>query len=78
MKKMGDNEKDLFIQNLEQMRLLTGELAELRGEMVEFKNTIKERVVTLEESSKACQITPSVCANARKLDEYLKKDAGKF
>ena len=75
---MGDFDRDLIMQALEQMRVLNSELSGLRGEMTEFKNTIKERITVLECSSKNCQLNPSVCATARKLEEHLKHESGKF
>ncbi len=66
------------MQNLEQMRVLSSELAGLRGEMLEFKNTMKERMTALESSSNNCQTNPTSCATARKLHEHLKHESNKF
>lgn len=57
---------------------LESELSGFRGEMKEFKNSIKQRVAELEDSSRLCQKNPAVCANARRLEEHLKNHGGQF
>ena len=49
------------------MNGLKVELSGFRSEMKEFKKTVEKRIDTLDNS----------CANARKLEEHVKSDAGK-
>lgn len=75
---MNVREKKLITETLEQMQKLSNELSEFRGEMIEFKNSIKERIGVLEGSSNACQSNPFVCSTARELKDHMKGDRGKF
>lgn len=53
------------------------ELSGFRCEMKEFKKTVEKRIETLDARQMQCQSNPLSCANARKLEEHIKSDAGK-
>ena len=53
------------------------ELSGFRSEMKEFKKTVEKKIDSLDSRQLQCQVTPLTCANARKLDEHIKNDAGK-
>ena len=53
------------------------ELSGFRSEMKEFKKTVEKRIDTLDNRQMQCQVNPASCANARKLEEHVKSDAGK-
>ena len=59
------------------MNGLKVELSGFRSEMKEFKKTVEKRIDTLDNRQMQCQVNPSSCANARKLEEHVKTDAGK-
>ena len=59
------------------MNGLKVELSGFRSEMKEFKKTVEKRIDTLDNRQMQCQVNPSSCANARKLEEHVKSDAGK-
>lgn len=59
------------------MNGLKVELSGFKSEMKEFKKTVEKRIDTLDNRQMQCQVNPSSCANARKLEEHVKTDAGK-
>ena len=59
------------------MNGLKVELSGFRSEMKEFKKTVEKRIDTLDNRQMQCQVNPASCANARKLEEHVKSDAGK-
>lgn len=59
------------------MNGLKVELSGFRSEMKEFKKTVEKRIDTLDNRQMQCQVNPVSCANARKLEEHVKSDAGK-
>lgn len=59
------------------MNGLKVELSGFRSEMKEFKKTVEKRIDTLDYRQMQCQVNPASCANARKLEEHVKTDAGK-
>ena len=59
------------------MNGLQVELSGFRAEMKEFKKTVEKRIDTLDNRQMQCQVNPASCANARKLEEHVKTDAGK-
>ena len=59
------------------MNGLKVELSGFRSEMKEFKKTVEKRIDTLDNRQMQSQVNPASCANARKLEEHVKTDAGK-
>lgn len=59
------------------MNGLKVELSGFRSEMKEFKKTVEKRIDTLDNRQMQYQVNPASCANARKLEEHVKSDAGK-
>lgn len=59
------------------MNSLQVELSGFRSEMKEFKKTVEKRIDALDSRQMQCQVNPASCANARKLEEHVKNDAGK-
>lgn len=62
---------------IESINGLKMELCGFRSEMKEFKKTVEKRIDSLDSRQLMCQTNPLSCANARKLDEHIKNDAGK-
>lgn len=56
---------------------LNSEMGAFRAEMQEFKKTVEKRIDILDSRQSLCQMNPASCANARKLEEHIKSDAGK-
>lgn len=75
---MTETDRNLMESVLDTMKNLQTELGSFRGEMKEFKNSIKQRVSELENTSRQCQMNPQTCANARRLEEHLKNHGGSF
>ena len=59
------------------MNGLQVELSGFRSEMKEFKKAVEKRMDVLDSRQFQCQMNPASCANARRLEEHLKSDAGK-
>ena len=59
------------------MNGLQVELSGFRAEMKEFKTAVEKRVDHLDSRQLQCQVNPASCANARRLEEHMKSDAGK-
>lgn len=69
-----ENSTNALIKSINDLNVqLTG----FRAEMKEFKKTVDKRIDSLDTRQLQCQINPSSCANARKLEEHIKTDAGK-
>lgn len=60
------------------MNKLTVELSSFRAEMQEFKKTAEKKLEALDKRQLMCQVNPGSCANARKLEEHIKADNGRF
>lgn len=56
---------------------LNSEMGAFRAEMQEFKKTVEKKIDFLDSRQSLCQMNPASCANARKLEEHIKADAGK-
>ena len=54
------------------------ELSGFRAEMKEFKKIMNKRIDDLERKNMQCQGNPSLCANARRLDEDIRNDNGRL
>ncbi len=75
---MKEIDTQLFRETIVSMQNLAQELSEFRGEMKEFKMSVKERISSLEQDTRKCQTEPSTCSNARKIDEHIKNHSGTF
>ena len=62
---------------MKSMNDLQVELSGFRSEMKEFKKAVEKRMDVLDSRQFQCQMNPASCANARRLEEHLKSDAGK-
>lgn len=54
------------------------QLSAFCSEMREFKVTVEKRLTAMEKDSHQCQLNPTVCANARRLEEHIKSDNSKL
>jgi Sec-independent protein translocase protein TatA len=75
---MTGNDTQLFREAIKSMQSLAQEMSEFRGEMKEFKESVKERITSLEKDNHKCQVEPSTCSNARKIDDHIKNHSGTF
>ena len=62
---------------IESINGLKVELSGFRSEMKEFKRTVEIKIDSIDSRTMACQLNPSVCATARRLEEHIKNDSGK-
>ena len=65
---------ELLVKSLNDLQV---ELSGFRSEMKEFKKAVEKRVDHLDSRQLQCQVNPASCANARRLEEHMKNDAGK-
>lgn len=75
---MGEIIKTEVLTLIDSINGLKVELSGFRSEMKEFKKIMNKRIDDLERKNMQCQGNPSLCANARRLDEHIKNDNGRL
>ena len=62
---------------IESINRLDVTMSAFSARMLEFKAVVEKRLDELDSKQSLCQINPSVCATARKLEEHVRNDSGK-
>lgn len=59
---------------IESINKLEVTMSAFNGKMLEFKAVVEKRLDELDTRQNLCQVNPSSCANARRLEEHIRND----